>query len=55
MNASPGTNTTPILVIDVGGTHVKVLATGQQEAHNLPSGPTMIARRMVRITLVCAA
>jgi polyphosphate glucokinase len=35
------------LVIDVGGTHVKVLATGQQEAREIPSGMTMTAARMV--------
>jgi polyphosphate glucokinase len=48
MNASPRTNTARILVIDVGGTHVKVLATGQREAHKIPSGPTMTARRMAQ-------
>lgn len=37
-----------ILVIDVGGTHVKVLATGQSEERKLPSGPTMTASNMVR-------
>lgn len=36
-----------ILVIDVGGTNVKVLATGQKEPIKIPSGPTMTARRMV--------
>jgi len=37
-----------ILVIDVGGTHVKVLATGQHDEIEIPSGPTMTAKRMVR-------
>jgi len=37
-----------VLVIDVGGTHVKVLATGQQDAHEILSGKTMTAARMVR-------
>ena len=37
-----------VLVIDVGGTHVKTLATGQSEVRKLISGPTMNARRMVR-------
>src|ERR1051326_1564936 len=37
-----------ILVIDVGGTHVKVLATGQSEERKLPSGPMMTANKMVR-------
>jgi polyphosphate glucokinase len=38
---------TKILVIDVGGTHVKVLATGQQAHRELPSGPSMTAAQMV--------
>jgi polyphosphate glucokinase len=37
-----------ILVIDVGGTHVKVLATGQKEERKIISGPTMTASKMVR-------
>ncbi len=37
-----------VLVIDVGGTHVKVLATGQRVARKIDSGPTMTARKMVR-------
>jgi polyphosphate glucokinase len=36
-----------ILVIDVGGTHVKVLASGQKVHREAPSGPTMTAPRMV--------
>lgn len=36
-----------ILAIDVGGTNVKVLATGQSEPLKIPSGPTMTARQMV--------
>ena len=45
--------TTPekILAIDVGGTHVKLLATGQQEAVKIPSGPSMSAEEMVRDAL----
>ena len=38
-----------ILVIDVGGTHVKILATGQREHRKADSGPTMTARRMVSV------
>lgn len=37
-----------ILVIDVGGTHVKALATGQEEAHEIPSGKMMTASQMAR-------
>ena len=36
-----------VLVVDVGGTNVKVLATGQDARREFPSGPTMIAKRMV--------
>ena len=36
-----------VLVIDVGGTHVKVLATGHNAARALPSGPTLTAEQMV--------
>jgi polyphosphate glucokinase len=37
-----------VLVIDVGGTHVKVLASGQKERREFPSGPAMTAEQMVR-------
>ena len=37
-----------ILVIDVGGTHVKVLATGQKEPIKIGSGPKMTAAKMVK-------
>src|SRR5665213_3935802 len=37
-----------ILVIDVGGTHVKVLVTGRRKEIEIPSGSTMTAKRMVR-------
>ena len=30
-----------VLVIDIGGTNVKILATGQQEPIKFPSGPAM--------------
>ena len=36
-----------VLVIDVGGTHVKILATGQKESREFPSGPTLTAKQMV--------
>ncbi len=36
-----------VLVIDVGGTHVKVLATGQDQRREFDSGPALTARRMV--------
>jgi predicted NBD/HSP70 family sugar kinase len=37
-----------VLVIDVGGTHVKVVATGQREERRIPSGSKMTATKMVR-------
>ena len=36
-----------VLVVDVGGTHVKVLATGQKAAREFSSGPTLTAEQMV--------
>src|SRR5580765_3043966 len=36
-----------VLVIDVGGTHVKILATGQKQSREFPSGPTLSAKQMV--------
>src|SRR2546428_13235865 len=36
-----------VLVVDVGGTHVKILATGQNAAREFPSGPTLTAEQMV--------
>ncbi len=36
-----------VLVVDVGGTHVKILATGQKQSRQLPSGPTLTAKQMV--------
>jgi len=36
-----------VLVIDVGGTHVKVLASGHKRHLEIPSGPDMTAKKMV--------
>jgi polyphosphate glucokinase len=36
-----------VLVVDVGGTHVKILATGQKEPRKFDSGPEMTAQQMV--------
>ncbi len=36
-----------VLVIDIGGTHVKLLATGRTEPIKIPSGPQMTAKKMV--------
>lgn len=35
-----------VLVVDVGGTHVKILATGQTEKREFASGPKLTARLM---------
>ena len=40
-----------ILVVDVGGTHVKVLATGQKRPLKIPSGPELTPRVMARRVL----
>jgi polyphosphate glucokinase len=36
-----------VLVIDVGGTHVKILATGQATKREFDSGPALTAKEMV--------
>src|SRR5258706_11306892 len=36
-----------VMTIDVGGTNVKVLVTGQKEATKIPSGKPMTAKKMV--------
>ena len=36
-----------VLVIDVGGTHVKILATGHGDRREFESGPTLTPRQMV--------
>jgi polyphosphate glucokinase len=36
-----------VLVIDIGGTHVKVLATGQDRKREFVSGPELTPKRMV--------
>jgi polyphosphate glucokinase len=37
-----------ILVLDVGGTNIKIQATGQKQPDKIPSGPFMTAKKMVR-------
>jgi polyphosphate glucokinase len=44
-----------VLAIDVGGTHVKILVTGQKEPRKIPSGPKMTARQMVAAVKKAAA
>jgi polyphosphate glucokinase len=49
MKAAPAKKSPRVLVIDVGGTHVKILATGQKEPLKIASGPSLTARAMVRV------
>src|SRR5437667_9437361 len=44
-----------VLVVDVGGTHVKVLVTGQKVPREFPSGPTLTAEQMVAGVKTAAA
>jgi polyphosphate glucokinase len=37
-----------VLVIDIGGSHIKVLATGRKTPIRIPSGPKMTASTMAR-------
>ena len=50
MNATIS-ETMNILVVDVGGTHVKILATGQDMSRQFDSGPTLTPGTMVSKTL----
>ena len=36
-----------VLVVDVGGSSIKILATGQTERRSFPSGPTLTPGRMI--------
>src|SRR5579872_5035737 len=49
MKASQAGKSPRVLVIDVGGTNVKLLATGQKEPRKYPSGPTMTPQKMVKL------
>jgi len=49
MKAVQTANSPRVLVIDVGGTNVKMLATGQKNPRKYPSGPAMTPRKMVRL------
>jgi len=48
MKVKPGKRRVKVLAIDVGGTHVKVLASGQKQRREVASGPKMTASEMVR-------
>jgi polyphosphate glucokinase len=36
-----------VLVVDIGGSNVKILATGQNESRKFPSGPSLTPKQMV--------
>ena len=36
-----------VLVVDIGGTHVKLMATGQDVSREFESGPTLTPNQMV--------
>ena len=55
MATAPTKNPKKILVIDIGGTNVKILCTGQQEVRKIPSGPTLTPGRMVQAVKKAAA
>src|SRR5579871_4711689 len=44
-----------ILVVDIGGSHVKILATGEEQSRKLPSGPDLTPGQMVEEVLKGAA
>jgi len=44
-----------VLTVDVGGTNVKILATGQKKPRKFPSGPEMAPRQMVSGVKVLAS
>jgi polyphosphate glucokinase len=43
-----------VLVVDVGGNHVKILVTGQEAPREFASGPSMTAEEMVAGVLKAA-
>ncbi len=49
IDMTSGTNGLKVLVIDVGGTHIKLLSTGQKEPVKEISGPTMTPAKMVAL------
>ena len=49
MSDVKSTNSQMTLVIDVGGTNIKLLATGQKVRRRIPSGPAMTAAKMVEL------
>ncbi len=44
-----------VLVVDVGGSHVKLLASGRRVPRKLDSGPALTPRAMVRMVVPCVS
>lgn len=49
MKTKPTAKSQKVLVIDVGGTHIKILMTGQKEPLKIPSGSEMTAIKVARL------
>jgi polyphosphate glucokinase len=49
IKSTPGPASPKVLVVDVGGTNVKMRMKGQKEATKIPSGPTMTSKKAVDI------
>jgi len=49
MKAAKAVKSAKVLVIDIGGTNVKMLASGEKEPRKYPSGPTMTPQKMVKL------
>lgn len=50
----PSADTQPVLAVDIGGSHVKILATGETEARRFDSGAKLTATQMIAGVLVAA-
>src|SRR5438067_2406916 len=49
MKTAPKGISSKVLVVDIGGTHIKLLAMGQTVPIKIASGPTMTAEKMVHV------
>ncbi len=49
IKSTPGPASPKVLVVDVGGTNIKMRMKGQKEATKIPSGPTMTSKKAVEI------
>jgi polyphosphate glucokinase len=55
MKPAPRRSPLKVLVVDVGGTHVKCLASGQQQWRRFASGPNLTPEAMVRAVMKLTA